>query len=533
MTTVSFATRRERHYGGRMVSCFAGRPANIDALFKAAVQRTPDQCALVCGQQRITYRELDWIVETVAANLTRQGLRRSDRLALLVGNRPEFLHAVLAAARTGIIVVPIGTRQRRPEIEFVLQQSGAAGLIYDAEFRANMPPRSALPELRELFVVGDGEGTQFPSMLEATAQGDADWAQADEEDVFCLLYTSGTTGQPKGAKLTHLGAIHSVMNYELGMGLRQGEVSVLAVPASHVTGLIAILLTMIRVAGRTVMMPAFKARDFLTIAERERMTHALMVPAMYNLCLLDPDFARFDLGAWRIGGFGGAPMPQVTISQLAAALPALVLQNAYGATETTSPVTLLPPGDVAAHADTVGRVVPCAEIRVMDDGGNEVPSGVPGELWMAGPMVVPGYWNNPEADAAGFANGCWKSGDIGSVDGEGYVRIHDRKKDMINRGGYKIYSIEVENVLAQHPRVIECAIVPHPDDVLGERVHAFIVARDSAPDAAELKAFCAQSLADYKVPDIITFLSDALPRNANGKVLKTLLRTTDRAAAEG
>jgi acyl-CoA synthetase (AMP-forming)/AMP-acid ligase II len=292
-----------------------------------------------------------------------------------------------------------------------------------------------------------------------------------------------------------------------------------------------VLLTMIRVAGCTVMMPVFKARDFLTIAARKRMTHALLVPAMYNLCLLEPDFARYDLSAWRTGGFGGAPMPQSTIALLAAALPGLTLQNAYGATETTSPVTLLPPGDVARHGDTVGKVVACARVHVVDDSGRELPAGAAGELWVSGPMVIPGYWNNPEADATSFSDGCWKSGDIGSIDEDGYVRILDRKKDMINRGGYKVYCIEVENVLTQHRGVLECAIIPRPDDVLGERVHAFVVPRAPAPSEAELKAFCAQSLADYKVPDVITFLGEALPRNANGKVMKTALRQMIGAGA--
>ena len=529
MAMSPFSTRRELHYGGRIVTCFAQRPATIDAMFRDAVRRKPNRCALVFGTQRITYRELDRMVEALSSSLARHGFGKGDRLALLLGNRPEFLYTVLAAARTGIIIVPIGTRQRRPEIEFVLQQCGATGLVYDAEFGGNLPSRSGLPEMREVFVIGEGAGVPFRTMLESIEQDAAVPSPQSEEDVFCLLYTSGTTGQPKGAKLTHLGAIHSVMNYELGMRLGQGEVSVLAVPASHVTGLIAILLTMIRVAGCTVLMPAFKARDFLEIAERERMTHALLVPAMYNLCLLDPDFSQYDLGAWRVGGFGGAPMPEATILRLASALPALVLQNAYGSTETTSPVCLLPAGDVGAHSDTVGKVLPCAELRVMDDESNELPPGTPGELWIAGPMVVPGYWSNPAADAAGFVDGCWRSGDIGSIDLKGYVRILDRKKDMINRGGYKVYSIEVENILTQHPGVVECAVVPRADAVLGERVHAFVVPRTPALKADELKHFCAQSLADYKVPDLITFLPDALPRNANGKILKTALRDMVRA----
>src|SRR5262249_7765733 len=159
----------------------------------------------------------------------------------------------------------------------------------------------------------------------------------------------------------HLGTVHSLLHFEYGMALRDGDVSVLAVPASHVTGLVAIILTMIKVSGTTVLMPVFKARVFLELAAAQRMTHTLIVPAMYNLCLVDPDFARFDLSAWRIGGFGGAPMPEATIEKLAAILPDLVLINAYGSTETTSPVTLLPPGDVTEHGNTVGKALPCAD----------------------------------------------------------------------------------------------------------------------------------------------------------------------------
>jgi acyl-CoA synthetase (AMP-forming)/AMP-acid ligase II len=299
---------------------------------------------------------------------------------------------------------------------------------------------------------------------------------------------------------------------------------VLAVPASHVTGLVAILLTMLRVCGTTVMMPAFKARSFLEIASRERMTYTLVVPAIYNLCLLDPDFGGFDLSAWRIGAFGGAPMPQATIERLAAVLPNLTLVNVYGSTETTSPVTMLPLGEAATRADTVGKPLPCADVVAMDEDGREVAPGASGELWIGGPMVIPGYWKNDEADRAGFAGGYWKSGDIGSVDREGYVRVLDRKKDMINRGGYKVYCIEVESVLARHPDVIECAVIGRADPVLGERVHAVVVARDPDVTEAELKRFCADQLSDYKVPDTIGFLPDALPRNANGKVQKIALR---------
>ena len=518
-----FEVRHETHYGGRVVRCFADRPAHIDAMFRAVVARHPQRDALVLGAERITYETLDEKVEAVAGNLAQRGFRKGDRIALLLGNCFAFVTTVLAAARVGIIIVPMSTRQRAPETEFILTQCEAAGLIYQGDLAEHLPARAALPHLRECFVVGDGPGKSF---AELTAPCRAPASSIAEEDVFALLYTSGTTGRPKGAMLTHLGTVHSLMHYEQGMALRDGEVSVLAVPASHVTGLVAIILTMLRVGGCTVLLPAFKARNFMEVAVRERMTHTLMVPAMYNLCLLDPDVARFDLSAWRIGGFGGAPMPQATIGRIAAAWPALTLVNVYGSTETTSPVTMLPLGEAATRADTVGKALPCADVIAMDDDGRAVAPGTSGELWIAGPMIVPGYWQNPDADGSAFCGGYWKSGDIGSVDADGYVRVLDRKKDLINRGGYKVYCIEVESVLARHPGVVECAVIGRPDPVLGERVHAVVVARDTGVTEPELKRFCAENLSDYKVPDTIAFLPDALPRNANGKVQKTALRET-------
>src|SRR5581483_10174633 len=353
------ALRHETHYGDRVVRCFTQRPATIDAMFRAAAARAPARDAMVLGDARVSYRALDTTVDAIAGNLMKRGFRKGDRIALLLGNCFEFISTVLACARAGIIVVPMSIRQRAPETEFLLNQCEAAGLIYQADLAAHLPAPAATPHLRERFVIGAGPGVPFAT-LEAPAPFTG--VAIAEEDVFALLYTSGTTGRPKGAMLTHLGTIHSLLHFEYGMALRDGEVSTLAVPASHVTGLVAIILTMINVSGTTGLMPVFKARAFLELAVTTKMTHTLIVPAMYNLCLLDPEFARFDLSHWRVGGFGGAPMPEATIEKLAALLPRLTLVNAYGSTETTSPVTLLPPGDVAAHADTVGKVLPCADI---------------------------------------------------------------------------------------------------------------------------------------------------------------------------
>ncbi|MEM1050356.1 MAG: fatty acid--CoA ligase family protein, partial [Pseudomonadota bacterium] len=263
---------------------------------------------------------------------------------------------------------------------------------------------------------------------------------------------------------------------------------------------------------------------FLALAAGERMTTTVMVPAMYNLCLLRADLDEYDLSAWRVGAYGGAPMPPATIRALADHLPGLNLANAYGATETTSPTTLMPLGDPQAHGDSVGKVVRCGDVRIMDDDGNEVGPGETGEVWIAGPMVVSGYWNRPEATREAFVGGYWRSGDIGSLTADGYLHVFDRKKDMINRGGYKVFSAEVENVLAAHPAVVEAAVLPFADPVLGEKVLAVVHPRDGAADEAALRRFCADRLSDYKVPDRFVFCDDPLPRNANGKLMKQTLR---------
>ena len=226
------------------------------------------------------------------------------------------------------------------------------------------------------------------------------------------------------------------------------------------------------------------------------MTHSLMVPAMYSLCLLEPTFDAARYSAWRVGGYGGAPMAPSTIARFAQLLPRLSLMNAYGSTETTSPVTMMPPSETCARPDSVGCGVPCADILVVDDDGREVAAGEQGELWLGGPMVVKGYWDDPAATVESIVAGYWRSGDIGSQDAEGYVRVFDRKKDMINRGGYKIYSIEVENALMSFPGVVEAAAVGQPCPVLGERVHAFVVASDVSVQPADLKRHCASLLAD-------------------------------------
>jgi long-chain acyl-CoA synthetase len=520
------AMRREALYGDRVVPCFAERPKSLYALFAASLARRPDAEALVCEGQRWTYARCEAIAARLAAGLAAQGVACGDRVVLFIDNRPEFVFVWLALARLGAIAVPVGVREQRPGLAYIARQCGAIGIVAEATLAERVPDAGEAPDLKLRIGIGQASGlTPLETLMASNAPIPPPVAVA-ETDVAVILYTSGTTGNPKGAMLTHLNIAHSVLHYQACMKLGPGERSALAVPASHVTGLIAIIATMLHTGGATVVVPAFKAESFIALMQAERVTHTLMVPAMYNLCLLHPSFKEADLKAWRIGGFGGAPMPMATIDALAQRLPGLALLNAYGATETTSPSTLMPIGQTRDHADTVGVAVPAADVRVMDDEGRELPSGEIGELWIGGPMVVPGYWANPDATANAFTAGYWHSGDLGAIDARGYVRVLDRKKDMLNRGGFKIYSTEVENVLMAWPGMVEAAIVARPCPVLGERVHAFVYAPGAAPDDAALRLHCASRLADYKVPETITWCDAPLPRNANGKLMKRVLRDT-------
>jgi len=505
--------------------CYADRPPTLWRMFADIVARFPDRPAIVEGR-RLSYRELDAEVAKIAAGLVGSGLGRGARIGLLLSNRWEYLAIVVACARIGAIAVPMGTRQQRPEVEFLLADCGALCLIVDDALAGILPNREATPALTHVYSM-DGTVADTMPFADLLKAGPAP-APADvtEEDTAVILYTSGTTGRPKGAMLTNLGIVHSAMTFARCLQLTHEDRALVAVPMAHVTGLVGVSLAAMCVGGAVVMMrQAYETKAFLALASHERITFSILVPTIYTLAVMSPAIDQVDLSAWRIGCFGGAPMPVATIERLAEKLPTLALVNAYGSTETTSPTTIMPLSAWRGHMDSVGQVVPCGAVRVVDADGRDVAPGEPGELLISGPMVVPSYHARPEANASEFVDGYWRSGDIGSVDADGFVRILDRRKDMINRGGLKIFSAEVENVLSHHDDILECAIVGRPDPVLGERVHAFVVARDGKSVGPEsVRRFCADRLSDYKVPETVTVLSEPLPRNSNGKIQKGILR---------
>ncbi len=527
------ALRDEQHFGDRVLRCYAERPPHLPAMAGAAAQIDPSAPALVDGDRRWTWAALRDDSRQLAAGLAALGLRAGDRVALLVGNRAEFVLATHAVLRLGAVLVPLSVREAAPAVAYILNQCGASAVLAEASLQHLVPAcRDDGQPLTRVSLQADTGWHHWRDVLATGAGLPFADAAPPEDDAAVILYTSGTTGRPKGAVLTHLNLVHSVLHYRHALGLHAGDRALLAVPASHVTGLVALVLAMAGVGGCVVVLGEFKAASCLALVACERISYSLMVPAMYALCLREPALAHTDLGSWRLAGFGGAPMPPATITGLRRSCPGIRLFNAYGATETASPATLTPPG--SDRLDAVGVPLPCADVLVMDDAGRELPPGHSGEIWIAGPMVVPRYWDNPQATADSFCGGYWKSGDIGSMDASGFVQVHDRMKDMINRGGYKVYSVEVENCLLAHPGVQEAATVGVPCAVLGERTHAFVYAPGAVAGkalTAELKARCRETLADYKTPDFWTWVDAPLPRNANGKLLKRTLRERAIAAS--
>ncbi|MDB5817207.1 MAG: AMP-binding enzyme family protein [Rhizobacter sp.] len=512
---------RFEHQAGRMLRCYADRPAHIAEALRASFARSADRIAVVDGSSSIDYRRFGQQAEALAANLSKLGVKQGERVAVMAPNGLPAILGVAAIALLGAVLVPIGTRLKRPEIDYIFRDSEPVAILFAAEFNAELPDAGPANNMRFAF-----ESDAWRALSAPAPEGAARLPRSTEiaeHDLFGILYTSGTTGQPKGAMLTHFNAVHSCLHWQDVHHLGGEECTALCIPWSHVAGLCGVVLPFLALGGTIVTVAEFKRREFLQLAQQQKITHALMVPAMYGLCLLEPDLGSFDLGAWRLGVFGSAPMPEPTIRRFAQTFPNLQMCNAYGATETTSPATIMPPGDGVAHSGSIGKVVPCGDIRVMDELGRELAPGGEGELWIGGPMVVSGYWRNAEANLSAFAGGYWKSGDIGAIDTEGYVRIADRKKDMINRGGFKVYPAEVENVLAGIEGVVEAAVVGRPDDVLGECVVAYLNVSLEL-DELTVRTYCIERMADYKVPAQVVISRSALPRNANGKIQKAELR---------
>jgi len=505
-------------FGDRKVQVYERRPRNYDEMFRASVRRAPEAEAIVCGERRLTYGELDTLVERTAFGFVHAGLRAGERVAVMLDNRLEYVVAVLACVRAGGIAVPLGTRLGPADVAHIVSHCEPAFVVTAPPWLERFPADCSV---RSTFLVGSEGGHGFADLAQMP---ETPLPVLAEDDTMLIVYTSGTTGKPKGACLTHVNFVHTCLHYLYHLGIDAPQRALLVVPGTHIAGFGPVLSVTLASGGALVLQQEFKAASVLQTLARERITYSVMVPAMMQLCLMDDALGRHDLSAWRYCIYGGAIMPAAVIDGFSRRLPGLRMVNAYGATETCAVCTMMPAELTGQIPDSVGLALECDDVRIVDESGAEVPPGTSGELLIAGPNVFARYWRDAQASMEAFRDGYWKSGDIGMKDAHGRVFILDRLKDMINRGGFKIFSAEVENSLRLHPEVADCAVVAVPDPVLGERAFALVQAKGAATSPQELAAFLAERIADYKRPDFWKLTTDPLPRNQNGKLQKNLIK---------
>jgi long-chain acyl-CoA synthetase len=341
-----------------------------------------------------------------------------------------------------------------------------------------------------------------------------------------VIYTSGTTGRPKASRVVHRGTMHSAIAYVRTLALTAGDRTAIVFPLYYITGHVAQVTPMMLVGGTSVPVPDVVPREFVQLIARRRITYLMVVPSIWPLLLRDKNFTWPDLAHVEIGAFGGSPVPISTITALRARMPQLRLYDAYGLTETHSPATILLDSEFRRKPGSVGRPLPCADVRVVDDDGHDLPAGEAGELWIRGPMVTTGYFGDEAATAVAITDGWLHTGDYARLDDEGYVFILDRKKDMIMRGGNKVYSVELEYLLVSHPDIAEAAVFGVPDRLAYESVAACVVpAAGRTVEPETVQHWVATHMAAFAVPRHVRVV-DVIPRNRTGKIDKVALRET-------
>ena len=492
---------------------------------------TPEKTALVWvpDGSRYAYRDLDRRAGLMAeAWLGTCGFTPGDRVGLLAHNRVDYIDAFFAAARSGVILVPLGTRLTPNEIAFIANDAGLRGFMYAGEFADTVRALTGATDV-ERWIALDGqaapEHARLVDLLAEAAAGPASSGRRRPrpDDTFCLLYTSGTTGKPKGVMVPHRMAAWNGYNTSMCWQLREDDVSPIFTPLYHAGGLGAFLFPVFTIGGTIVLHAGFDPEEIWRTLERERCTVVLGVPTIYKLLMEAPAFQTVDLSHVRWLISGGAPLPLYLIE--AYQRRGVVFKQGYGLTEVGVNCFSMTVEESVRKKGSIGKPMMFTEARAAGPDGRDVPAGEVGEVWLRGPHVCTGYWNNPEATAAALdAEGWFHTGDLARRDDEGFYYIAGRQKDMLISGGVNVYPAEIEAELLLHPAVQDAAVVGVPDETWGEVGAGCIVLRQAGSvTGEELAAFLSAKLARYKVPKKWLFL-DALPRTAYGKVVKGELR---------
>ncbi len=487
---------------------------NLASIVTDSASRVPDQIAVRLGALELTYAELDERSARLAALLIQRGLEPGDRVGVMLPNVPDFPISYYGVLRAGGVVVPMNVLLKRREIAFYLGDSGAKTLIawhgFADEARAGAEEAGA--ELIEV------EPAAFAATLDAVEPATA-VAEADPEDTAVILYTSGTTGQPKGAELTHFNLSRNAdIASRTTCEIQPGDVVLGSLPLFHSFGQTVSMNASLRVGATLTLLPKFDPGDALETMQRDRVTHFYGVPTMYGALLHHPGREGYDTSALRTCITGGASMPVEVLRGFEQAFDCIVLEG-YGLSETSPVASSNHPG-MERKPGSIGTPLEEVEMRVVDEDDNEVAQGEVGEIVIRGHNVMKGYWQRPDATAEAMRGGWFHSGDMAQVDEEGYFFIVDRKKDMIIRGGYNVYPREVEEVLYEHPKIREAAVLGVPHDQWGEEIGAAIVLHEGEElSPEECSEYVKERIAAYKYPRLVWFLDD-LPKGPTGKILK-------------
>lgn len=483
--------------------------------------------AIIFNDLTFTYREFNSRVNQTATALDQLGVKQGDRVALLLLNSNAFLETLFACAKLGAIAVPINFRLSPAEINFILNDAQANVLLYHPVFKELFEPIRAESPVKHAILITEagaetGSDLNYEDLLSNSADSEPETVVL-QDDPLMMMYTSGTTGKPKGALLSHgnvsWNAIHSLLS---DMALQKQDIVLTVAPLFHIGGLAVNSLTAMYIGATLILQAQFDPPDVLRTVEREGVNTLFLVPAMWQALTLVPDFDSYDLSRLRslISGGSPCPIPVIEFFQKRG----LRFYEGFGMTETCAGVCILGDEDAVRKNGSVGKPLMHEEMRIVDPEGNDVAPGETGELVLRGPNIFLEYWNRPDATEEAFQDGWFHTGDLARQDEEGFYYIVDRKKDMLISGGENVYPTEVEQVIYRHPKVQEVAVIGAPDERWGEVPMALIVPKPGESlTLAELEEFCRDKLARFKTPKHLVEL-DEMPRTATGKILKRELR---------